>query len=186
MRHNVIATANACGESANPADSPQALAHLRADELRCATDTLGIADLMLDYPDGGADRWDMAALAGQLTKHIRSIRPDVVVAHDDQGITRHPDHIALHSAVRMALDGPADRLGVQRLFYQVITCPEEASPEEPTFACIAPNAVDVTVDIAAFEPVKCAAQHCHRTQAADTAHMLDRPAAGCDDLLTGL
>lgn len=203
----ICATAGEAGQSAGLADSPAALARLRADELRCATDTLGVADLIvLDYPDGGGDSWDLAALATRLADEIKRIRPDVVVTFDDQGITRHPDHMALHQGVRMALERAIDRLGVRRLFYQVVTCPEEASPEGPTYACIAPDAVDVIVDIAAFEPAKRAALRCHRTQAADTAHMLDRPqdsltvehyvlawstdgwrpAAGCADLLAGL
>ena len=78
--------------------------------------------------------------------------------------------------MRLALARADDRLGVRRLFYQVITCPEQASPEGPDFACVAPEQIDVTVDIRAFEPVKRAALACHRTQAADTTWMLSQPA----------
>jgi LmbE family N-acetylglucosaminyl deacetylase len=67
-------------------------------------------------------------------------------------------------------------LGVRRLFYQVVTCPEEASPEGPSLACVPLEAVDVSVDIGPFEPVKRAALACHRTQAADTVYLLDQPA----------
>lgn len=203
----ICATRGEAGQSAGLAETRQALSALRSEELRCSAATLGVSDLvLLDYPDGGAESWDMAALVRELTTHIRCIAPDVVVTFDDQGITRHPDHMAVHRAVRLALEAAADRLGVRRLFYQVITCPEEASPEGPTYACVSPEAVDVTVDIRAVEPVKRAALACHRTQAADTSWMLSqpegslaaehyilawdaagwRPATGAGDLLTGL
>ena len=203
----ICATRGEAGQAAGLAETREALAALRSAELRCSAATLGVGELvLLDYPDGGAAGWDLVALAGELAAHIRRIGPDAVITFDDQGITRHPDHHAVHAAVREALESPPDRLGVRRLFYQVLTCPEAASPEGPGLACVAPEAVDVTVDIAAFEPVKRAALACHRTQLADVQGMLDRPAgslaeehyvlawaaegwrprAGAADLLAGL
>jgi LmbE family N-acetylglucosaminyl deacetylase len=203
----VCVTAGEAGKSAGLADSPQALARVRAGELQCAANAMGIADLtLLDYPDGGAEGWDLEALATRLADQMYRIRPDVIVTFDEHGITRHPDHMALHRGVRLAIAKTGGRLNWRRLFYQVITCPEEASPEGPTYACTAPEAVDVIVDIAAFEPVKRAALRCHRTQTADTAWMLDRPdgsltvehyvlasaaggwrpGPGCADLMAGL
>lgn len=203
----ICATRGEAGQSAGLAETREALAALRSEELRCSAATLGVGELvLLDYPDGGGERWDLAALAADLAAAICRIRPDVVITFDDQGITRHPDHMAVHRAVRLALEGATDRFGVRRLFYQVVTCPEEASPEGPTYACVSPETVDVTADIRAFEPVKRAALRCHRTQAADTRWMLDRPEGslaaehyvlgwdvngwrpgpGADDLLAGI
>lgn len=172
----ICATRGEAGQSAGLAETREALAALRSKELRCSAATLKINNLiLLTYPDGGATGWDMDALVRELAAHIRRIAPDVVITFDDQGITRHPDHMAVHQAVHQALNGAADRLGVRRLWYQVITCPEEASPEGPTYACVAPEAVDIAVDIRAFEPIKRAALTCHRTQAADTTWMLSQP-----------
>lgn len=172
----VCATRGEAGQSTGLAATREALAALRSEELRCSAATLGVDELiLLDYSDGGGERWDLDALAAELAAAARRIGPDVVITFDDQGITRHPDHMAVHRAVRLALEAAADRLGVRRLFYQVITCPEEASPEGPTYVCASPEAVDVTVDTRAFEPVKRAALRCHRTQAADTRWMLDQP-----------
>ncbi len=173
----ICATRGEAGQSAGLAETREALAGLRTAELRCSAATLRVGELvLLDYPDGGAASWDLAALAGELAAHIRRIGPDAVITFDDQGITRHPDHVAVHAAVHGALESASDRLGVRRLFHQVITCPEAASPEGPGLACVAAEEVDVTVDIAAFEPVKRAALACHRTQSADAQGMLDRPA----------
>ena len=172
----ICATRGEAGQSAGLAETREALAALRSAELRCSAEVLGVGELViLDYADGAGASWDLADLADTLAAHIRRIAADAVITFDDQGITRHPDHVALHRAVRLALEAAPDRLGVRRLWYQVVTCPQEASPEGPTYACVSPEAVDVTVDIRAVEPLKRAALACHRSQAADTRWMLDQP-----------
>ncbi len=173
----ICATRGEAGQSNGLADSPQALAALRTRELQCAAQIIGVDRLeVLDWPDGGGNAWDMARLVQQITALIRRIRPAVVVTFDAEGVTRHPDHIAVHRATRLALEGAPDRLGVRRLYYVVVTCAEEASPEGPSLACVPPDAVDVTVDIRATEEVKRAALRCHATQAADTRGVLEQPA----------
>ncbi len=203
----ISATHGEAGQSNGLADCPEALGALRTRELECAAHVAGADQLhILDWPDGGGAGWDLDRLAGQITELIRGLRPNVIVTFDPLGITRHPDHIAVHHATLRALEGASDRLGVRRLFYQVVTCSEEASPEGPEIACVPPEAADVTVDIRPFEAIKRRALECHRTQGADTRWMLDRPdgslvaehyqlvwdaqgwqpPAGADDLLAGL
>lgn len=172
----ICATRGEAGRSNGLADSPQALAGLRTQELQCAARAIGVDRLeILDWPDGGGESWDVARLARQIAARIRRIRPAVVVTFDAEGVTRHPDHIAVHRATRLALEGAPDRLGVRRLYYVVVTCEEEASPEGPSLACVPPDAVGVTVDIRATEEVKRAALRCHATQAADTRWTLEQP-----------
>jgi N-acetylglucosamine malate deacetylase 2 len=172
----ICATRGEAGQSNGLADSPKALGALRTREIECAAQALGVRDLeLLDWPDGDAARWDLDSLAGQMAGLIRRIGPDVLATFDGEGITRHPDHIAVHRTALQALNAAPDRLGVRRVFYQVVTCEEEASPEGPEIACVTPRAVDVTVDIRAYEAIKRRALECHRTQAADTCWMLDRP-----------
>jgi N-acetylglucosamine malate deacetylase 2 len=203
----ICATRGEAGQSNGLADSPEALGALRTRELECAARAVGAGELqLLDWSDGGGESWDLDLLARQIGSLIRSIQPGVVITFDHEGITRHPDHIAVHRATLQALESAPDRLGVRRLFYQVVTCEEEASPEGPEIACVPPKAVDVTVDVRDFEAIKRRALECHRTQAADTRWMLDRPdgslaaehyqlawdahgwqpPAGADDLLAGL
>lgn len=203
----ICVTRGEAGLSAGLADSPEALAELRSNELRCSAQVIGLTDFyLLDYPDGGAAGWNMAALTAQVAGLIEGVRPTVVVTFDEYGVTHHPDHVAVHEAVVAALERAPDRLGIRRLFYQVVTCPEMANPEGPEIACVTPDAVDVSVDIRAFEPVKRVALGCHRTQAADTAQILAtpegsivaehyllawdaagwQPPPGCDDLFAGL
>jgi len=203
----ICATRGEAGQSNGLTDSTEALGALRTRELECAARAAGVGELrLLDWPDGGAAGWDMDVLVRQIGDLIRGSETDVVITFDGEGITRHPDHIAVHRATLQALHAAPDRLGVRRVFYQVVTCEEEASPEGPEIACVPPRAVDVTVDIRAYEAIKRLALKCHRTQAADTCWMLDRPegsltaehyqlawdeqgwrpAEGADDLLAGL
>lgn len=200
-------TAGEAGMTGGLADSQASLAALRRAELECAGQVMGLADLrILNYADGGAATWDRAALAEQITAFLGSHSPSVVITFDPNGITRHPDHIATHEVVRQVVLEAGPALGVRRLYYQVVTCPEEASPEGPALACVSPADVNVTVDVSAFEAAKRAALRCHATQAEDTANMLSRPdgslaaehyqlawsdagwrpAAGEEDLLAGL
>jgi len=203
----ICVTRGEAGQTAGLADSPADLAELRSDELRCSAQLIGLSDLyVLDYPDGGASGWDLPALTAQLGGLIDALRPEVVVTFDQYGVTYHPDHIAVHRAVVESVEAAPDHLGVQRLFYQVVTCQELANPEGARFACVSPDAVEVTVDIRSFEPVKRVALECHRTQSADTAQILSlpegslvaehyllgwavdgwQPPPGCGDLFAGL
>ncbi len=203
----VCVTRGEAGQTGGLADSPAALAELRSDELRCSAQLIGLSELyLLDYPDGGAAAWNLPALTAQFGGLIDALRPEVIVTFDEHGITYHPDHIAVHRAVVDAIRAAPDHLGVRRLFYQVVTCQELANPEGAKFACVSPDAVEVTVDISAFEQVKRVALACHRSQSADTAQILSlpegsivaehyllgwaadgwQPPPGCGDLLAGL
>jgi len=82
---------------------------LRAEELKCAAEALGLAGVFyLGYRDSGMrgspdnkhpDSLAMAPpeeAAGRAVKIIREIKPEVVITHDAGGGYGHPDHIATH------------------------------------------------------------------------------------------
>jgi N-acetylglucosamine malate deacetylase 2 len=173
----LCATRGEAGMTGGLVDSPAELAEVRTEELTCAAAAMGLTDLiLLDFGDGLAEEWDMAALRDQIEVALARLRPAAVITFDEYGVTRHPDHVAVHRATREVVLARGADLGVRRLYYQVVTCAREASPEGPSIACVAPEDVDISVDICGFEAVKRAALRCHRTQAADTAHLLDQPA----------
>ncbi len=158
------------------AETPAELAALRSEEFACAARAMGASDFaLLDFADGAGAHWDRAALSARLASLLTGWRPPVVITFDENGITSHPDHIAVHAVVTDLIRQRGPELGVRRLYYQVLTCPEVASAEGASLACVSPEAVHVSVDIRPFEPIKRAALACHRTQAADTAQLLDRP-----------
>lgn len=139
----VCATRGEVGEISDPAlATPETLGEVREGELRCAAETMGVAELIfLDYRDSGMagapenddPRAFMRApeedVIRQLARIIRRLRPQAVATFEPNGGYGHPDHIAIHRhtvrAFHLAAD-PAYRpeLGAawqaERLFYSAI------------------------------------------------------------------
>lgn len=107
----------------------------RREELRTAMDRLGVHHAVLgeERPDRGdaGGTWRDSGMAGmpswnhprafaradveqvgsQVAKHLRRLRPDVVVTYDATGGYEHPDHIQAHRVTMAALRqlGPQER-----------------------------------------------------------------------------
>lgn len=118
----VCATRGEAGEISDPQlATPERLAEVREQELRCACQILGVDSLFfLDYRDSGMagapENHDPRSLAmaeagqvvGKIVAHIRRERPDVVVTFDEKGGYGHPDHVAIHHHARTAFHAAAD------------------------------------------------------------------------------
>lgn len=91
------------------------IAERRESELRCAAGILGLAGVyFLGYRDSGMPGSEAnthpEALAAQpveqvarrIVRHIRQLKPQVVVTFDPIGGYKHPDHIAIHRATVLA------------------------------------------------------------------------------------
>lgn len=79
---------------------------LRELELRSSLALLGVDDLhVLGLPDGGCDAADDTALSATVAAHLAEIDADAVVTFGPDGITGHPDHLAVSRwATRAAPD----------------------------------------------------------------------------------
>jgi LmbE family N-acetylglucosaminyl deacetylase len=172
----ICVTRGEAGLTGGLADSPEALSVLRSAELACAAQAMSLSELVVcDFPDGEGERWDREALAAQLSSEICRLGADVVVTFDCYGITRHPDHVVLGEVTgQVVTEGKAGHT-VRRLYYQVVTCPEAANPDDRGIACVPVEEISVTVDVRDFEEAKRAALRCHISQAADTAILLGLP-----------
>ena len=103
--HSVILTRGDKGHD-DPSMTPDRVAALREAEQRTAAEILGAPRLtFLGYVDGELT-WAGPALAEELTRLIRTERPDVVVTHDPftgapgyRQFQLHPDHRAVGAAV---------------------------------------------------------------------------------------
>jgi LmbE family N-acetylglucosaminyl deacetylase len=108
------------------------LATARAQELRCATDALGIhPPILLGFPDAGlADNATLFRLTARLHEELQKLHPDSIVTWGPDGGTGHPDHRLVSSVVTQLVRNGA--VGVpDRLFYA--TVPAEA------FAALSPT-----------------------------------------------
>ena len=88
---------------------PAALATIREAELRAAATVLGVRDVsLLDYYDQQLDRANPSEAIGAIARHLRRVRPDVVVTFGPEGAYGHPDHIAISQFTSAAIVAAAD------------------------------------------------------------------------------
>jgi LmbE family N-acetylglucosaminyl deacetylase len=96
-------------------------AEKREAELRCAAQILGLKSVIfLGYRDSGMPGTEdnkhpeaqinhsVDEVAGKVVKHIREIKPEVVLTFDPIGGYRHPDHIHIQKATTLAFEKAAD------------------------------------------------------------------------------
>lgn len=96
-------------------------AEMRTDELMRAAKELDLKEVhFLGYRDSGmpgmeANRHPDAQInhpveevAGRVVKHIRAIKPDIVITFDPIGGYKHPDHIHIHKATVLAFANADD------------------------------------------------------------------------------
>jgi LmbE family N-acetylglucosaminyl deacetylase len=90
----------------HPPEHPGAdvLADIRERELRAAASTLGVGDVtVLDYWDQDLDAADVASAVAEIARHLRRVRPHVVLTFPPDGAYGHPDHIAISQLAGAAI-----------------------------------------------------------------------------------
>ncbi|GBD08765.1 putative N-acetyl-alpha-D-glucosaminyl L-malate deacetylase 2 [Candidatus Thermoflexus japonica] len=145
--------------------SPTEMGRIRERELRCAARVLGIQRVhLLELPDGGVKE-HQAKLEALLVRFIRGLRPLLVLSFDPEGVTGHPDHIAVGEAVARALEAagrPTDypelaRAGLRPwrvpLYYQLVHLTRSARQGSIWL-----------VDVSAVLWTKIRALRCHQSQ----------------------
>ena len=156
------------------------LAEVRTREMEAAARVLGTSELVwLDYPDGLLPSVDARQLEVDIIRAIAARRPERVVTFDRDGLYWHPDHVALHERVTVAVmkmggDAPA-------LWYATLppgamravadhAAAEGVSPapilgiDDPdAFGAQAPPAT-IALDVTRYAARKLAALACHATQ----------------------
>lgn len=167
--------AGSCGDP--PLCNVDELPGVRERELRCACATLGIEPpSLLDYRDGTLADVDEEEAVAQVVAVIGKLLPQVLLTWPSDGLSRHPDHIAVshwtslafRQAAALGPDAPAAlyHLSVPRSVAKSLGLSHlHALPDEQ---------VTLTVDVAPVWEQKLAAIRCHRTQAG-TSRILAAP-----------
>ncbi len=96
-------------------------ADLRTDELMKAAKHLGLKGVFfLGYRDSGMPgsednkhpnaqiNHSIDEVAGKIVKYIRELKPDIVLTFDPIGGYKHPDHIHVHQATKLAFERAND------------------------------------------------------------------------------
>ena len=91
----VVATAT-LGEAGVDSLSPEQVAALRHQELRAALASVDVrTSASSATADGGCPDVDHGEGVAGVEELIRDVRPDVIVTFGPDGITGHPDHVAV-------------------------------------------------------------------------------------------
>jgi LmbE family N-acetylglucosaminyl deacetylase len=95
------------GERLHPGAT--ALGDIREAELRAAAAALGVREVaVLDHGDGRLDASDPRQAVAEIVRHVRRLRPDVVLTFGPDGAYGHPDHIAVSQFTTAAIVAAAN------------------------------------------------------------------------------
>ncbi len=156
------------------AKSDQELAALRRKEFAAACDILRVTrGVVLDYEDGQLYRLDPYTVVGDVARHIRQFRPQVLITFGAEGaVTAHPDHsmasifaaLAYQWAGRSSLfpDQLEDGLKphrTQKLYYG--TANFTLAERQP----ISPAPITAEIEVGPYLGTRMAAFRAHQTQA---------------------
>ena len=87
--------------------------------MRDSLDALGVDEVhLLGYEDGTLDRQDDAVATAMIARHIAEVRPDLIVTFGPDGVSGHPDHVAVH---RWATEAWARTRPTAELWYPTFT-----------------------------------------------------------------
>jgi len=119
------------GEKGTRLDVPPNVdtATVRETELRTAASVTGIRDIyFLGYADGNLEKADINEVADRIMNIMRKIQPEVVITFGPDGISGHPDHIAIGRATTVAFGMlTKSGSGPRKLYY--VTIPQSALNE---------------------------------------------------------
>lgn len=149
------------GEAGIPYMSAKMAGHVRERELRCAAAELGLSDVrFLGYPDGGLNTADPEAVTNDLIRIMEETPPQVVITFGPDGISGHPDHIAIHQLTTRAFDR-----------FRLASCLYYIAPSEATLQGCGVEGVGmlthrptVGVDVSEHLLAKVRAMQCHASQ----------------------
>lgn len=110
------------GEAGNAERTPNAdLAAVRESEMIRAAEAIGLNEVTLleGYPDGAVAAEPADRLIEEIYAWLGNRRPDVVVTFGAHGVTHDPDHVAVGSAARWAVERLARRGVAPRSVYVI-------------------------------------------------------------------
>lgn len=162
------------GENGLPADktgnspNPRETSRIRSQELKKSAKILGVKSVeFLDFQDGHIGNNDLQKLEAAITRRIRSLRPDLLLTFNLNGVSGHLDHIAVASAATQAFRKTKI---AKKLYY--FTVPNVISrlnadyfiyfPEGPD-----PDDMDEIIDVSSVWDVRMKAMDQHQSQAKD-------------------
>ncbi|MBI2908001.1 MAG: PIG-L family deacetylase [Chloroflexi bacterium] len=157
--------AGSCGDP--PLCAQEELGAVRAAELQCACEALGLEPpQLLEYRDGTLSQVDEDAAAAQVFDTILQCQPQVLLSWPPDGLSGHPDHIAVSRWSELAFQrAVAAGMAVPVALYHLVVPQSMADAlGSYRFRPVPDEAVSLAVDVMPVWDKKLKAIHCHRTQ----------------------
>jgi len=161
------------GEAGVPGLDPEQAGRVRQAELECACRALGIeTPRFLDYRDGTLAQVDEEQAVEQVMQNVRELRPQVLLTWPPDGISGHPDHVAISRWTGEAFRrlGSSGRRGTETtagpvaLYHLVVPRSLAEALEMNHLHTVPDEAVTLAVDVSSVWEIKMTAIRCHRTQ----------------------
>ncbi|MEA3338927.1 MAG: PIG-L deacetylase family protein [Chloroflexota bacterium] len=172
------------GEAGVPGMTAQQAGQVRESELCCSCRALGIKPpIFLDYLDGTLAQVDEEQAVAQVTRIARELRPQILLTWPPDGVSGHPDHVAVSrwtdEAFRRLTDPPlpnnkGDCSNPLALYHLVVPRSLAQALGMDHLRTVPDKAVTLTMDVSAVWESKMAAIRCHRTQM-DSSPILSAP-----------
>ncbi len=152
--------AGSCGKP--PLCSPEELPAVRERELRCACAALGTEPpLLLDYEDGHLSKAAPEEIIAQILKVVDEVRPQVMLTFGPDGLSGHPDHIAIGQCAAEAFRRAE---AIDALYTVAVPRSLAERLEMKRVHSVPDETIALSVDVLAVWEAKLAAIRCHATQ----------------------
>jgi N-acetylglucosamine malate deacetylase 2 len=156
--------AGSCG--APPLCPPEELPGRREHELECACAALGIQPPhLLDYRDGHLAEADAEALVALILAAIRATGAQALLSFGQDGLSGHPDHIAIGRCAAEAYRRAED---VAALYTVAVPVSMAEALDLSQVRPVPDAAIALAVDVSAAWEAKLTAMRCHATQLASS------------------
>jgi len=152
--------AGSCGGP--PLCAPEELPTVRERELRCACTTLGIQPArLLDYADGHLQESEPEPMITHILSVSREVRPQIWLSFGPDGLSGHPDHIAVGQWTVEAFQQAKNVAGLY-----TVAVPHSLAQELDMRQLhpVPDETIALSVDVSFVWETKLAAMRCHASQ----------------------
>jgi len=172
--HVLTATRGQAGSCGDPPLCTLAeLPAVRERELRCACAALGIqSPQLLDYADGHLHEVDTETMIAHILSAVNEIKPQVLLSFGLDGLSGHPDHIAVGQCAAEAFRRAE---AVAALYTVAVPQSLAQKLDMRQIHSVPDEAIALTVDVSSVWETKLAAMQCHATQLSSSP-MMSAPA----------
>jgi N-acetyl-1-D-myo-inositol-2-amino-2-deoxy-alpha-D-glucopyranoside deacetylase len=168
--HLLTATRGQAGSRGNPPlCAMEELPAVREHELHCSCAALGIEPpRLLDYQDGHLSQADPEEIIAQILGIVDEVRPQVMLTFGPDGLSGHPDHIAIGRCAAEAFRR-ADE--VAALYTVAVPRSLAERLDMKRVHAVPDEAIALSVDVSTVWETKLAAIRCHATQLSSSPMM---------------